>query len=53
MRVKTLPLAPRTVNPIRREIAENASLVKRPSTDSGHPEPVEGRISCVQGMFNA
>jgi hypothetical protein len=38
------PLA-RNIMTVRREIAQYAFLVKRPSTGSGRPEPVEGRIS--------
>ena len=38
---------------VRREIPAPAFFVKRPSTGSGCPESVEGRIACLQGKFNA
>ena len=41
----TIALLVRMFMAVRRKIAQDAFLVKRPSTGSGRPEPVEGRIS--------
>ena len=41
----TIALLARMFMAVRRKIARGAFLVKRPSTGSGRPEPVEGCIS--------